>query len=316
MKQKKKIRFAILVSLVCIVTVAAAVALTVSIFRQKSELKETTEKLKQVQMAERASKNELEKLREDIETLKKKAGALQVSIDGLQEEKQKNEEAGETSIDELEPGEIIPFENLSAFGTDEYFKAYEIQEGDEIFERINGKSFRENDAVSLSDLRYMKLLHYNFDGEIQVGELIVNAALTEDYRTAFMRLFENEYQIQSMYLVDNYWTGDADTTDTASIEENNTSAFNYREVTGGGSLSYHAFGKAVDINPQQNPYVKYDGEGNPKYSHTNAQPYLERETRDHMITHEDICYQIFADMGFTWGGDWANPKDYQHFQKD
>lgn len=85
----------------------------------------------------------------------------------------------------------------------------------------------------------------------------MNADLAEDYTNIFRELFEVEYEIQSMYLIDNYWTGDGDTSDTASIEVNNTSAFCYRAVTGGTKLSNHAFGRAIDINPQQNPYVSY-----------------------------------------------------------
>ena len=61
--------------------------------------------------------------------------------------------------------------------------------------------------------------------QVQVGDLIVNAQLTDDFLNAFKSLYEHEYEIQSMYLIDNYWTGDGSTSDNASIEENNTSAF-------------------------------------------------------------------------------------------
>ena len=86
----------------------------------------------------------------------------------------------------------------------------------------------------------MKMLHYNFEGEIQVGELIMNERLADDILEIFQELFENQYQIQSMYLVDNYWTGDGIASDSASIDENNTSAFNYRQSVAGAELSNHA----------------------------------------------------------------------------
>lgn len=219
------------------------------------------------------------------------------------------------SIDDLQPGDILSADEVSTWDLSSYFKVYEIVEGDEVYQRIIGKSYPTDCPLSLTTLRYVKLIHYNFEGEIQVGELIVNALLADDYISAFTQLFQNQYQIQSMYLIDNYWTGDPDTTDSASIDENNTSCFNYRQVTGGGSLSNHATGCAIDINPQQNPYVYYGSDGSLTCSHANAMQYLVRETRDHMITHEDLCYEVFTELGFSWGGDWTSPIDYQHFSK-
>lgn len=218
-------------------------------------------------------------------------------------------------IEFLAPGDIVDRDQLDG-QEDAYFMMYPIVEGDAVYERINGKSYRENDDIGLADLRYLKLLHYNFDHEIQVGELIVNADIADDVLAIFRELLDAEYEIQSMYLVDNYWTGDATETDTASIEENNSSAFNYREATGGGKLSNHALGRAIDINPQQNPYIVYrDGEWH--WVHENATPYIDRTSGDpHVICAGDICYNIFAKYGFDWGGEWENPVDYQHFARE
>ncbi len=202
----------------------------------------------------------------------------------------------------------IDFNNLS-----QYFVAYEIS--DTVYNYINGRSYQENPNVGLDDLRYMKLLHYNFNHELQVGELIVAADLQADFIGIFMELFQAEYEIQSMYLPDRYWTGDPTTTDSASIDVNNTSCFMYRPATGSGNLSRHAYGCAIDINPQQNPYVSYRT-GSPVWEHENANDYIDRTTGlPHVITEEDICYQIFIKYGFEWGGAWTNIKDYQHFEK-
>ncbi|MDO5550771.1 MAG: M15 family metallopeptidase [Lachnospiraceae bacterium] len=220
------------------------------------------------------------------------------------------------SLSGLEPGTIIPKERLDFSHLDRYFMSWEIEEGDNLYQRINGKSYRKNDYVPLNTLRYLKMPHYNFNGEIQVGELIVNQDVMEDVFQIFKELFQAEYQIQSMYLVDNYWTGDPDSTDSASIDVNNTSAFCYRQITGGGRLSNHAYGRAIDLNPQQNPYVSYSS-GSPKWAHANADAYIARDTGlPHVITHDDLAYQVFAKYGFRWGGDWNNPKDYQHFDRN
>lgn len=216
----------------------------------------------------------------------------------------------------LAPGTILEPEQINFDDLSRYFMSWKIEEGDNLYDRINGKSYRANDYVPLSSLRYLKMPHYNFKGQIQVGEMIVNKDIQEDVFSIFTGLFKAKYQIQSMYLVDNYWTGDAETSDSASIDENNTSAFCYREISGGGSLSNHAYGRAIDLNPQQNPYVSYSS-GSPRWSHSNANDYIARDTGlPHVITHEDLAYKLFTKHGFRWGGDWNTPKDYQHFDKN
>ena len=210
-------------------------------------------------------------------------------------------------------GTVIDAANIDYNNLSQYFVAYEIS--DEVYQYINGKSYQENPYVALTDLRYVKLLHYNFNHELQVGELIVAADLQSDYIGIFMELFAAEYEIQSMYLPDRYWTGDPTTTDSASIDVNNSSCFMYRPATGSSKLSKHSYGRAIDINPQQNPYVSYST-GSPVWSHENANDYIDRTTGlPHVITEEDTCYQIFSKYGFAWGGSWTNIKDYQHFQK-
>lgn len=219
------------------------------------------------------------------------------------------------TLDGVAAGTVVTLPELDTARMKLYFQAYEIKTTGYTYSRINGKSYQENSNIKLGDLRYLKVLHYNFDHERQVGELIVNAELAEEILEIFKELYDAEYEIESMHLVDNYWTGDADTSDSASIDVNNTSAFNYRAATGGSKLSNHAYGSAIDMNPQQNPYVSYKS-GEASWSHKNANDYIARDTGlPHVITHEDAAYKIFKNHGFKWGGDWENPKDYQHFEK-
>lgn len=217
------------------------------------------------------------------------------------------------SIGSMDAGTIVDASELDTDSLEQYFLSTEIS--DPVWNRIYGKSYRDNPDIARADLRYLKLLHYNFSHEIQVGELIVNANIADTCCEIFRKLFEAEYEICSMYLVDNYWTGDPDSTDSASIDVNNTSAFNYRLATNSGSLSRHALGYAIDINPQQNPYVIYYADGSVWYAHENAAAYIDRTAGDaHVITHNDYCYQLFTEYGFSWGGDWSSPVDYQHFE--
>lgn len=168
-------------------------------------------------------------------------------------------------------------------------------------------------AISYEDLRYMNILYYDFNGDVQTGELICNKAIAEDLIEIFYELYENEYQIESVRLIDDY-NGD----DTASMEANNTSCFNYRPVEGTSSLSKHALGCAIDINPFYNPYVVFNkGKAGETYiSPAGSEIYADRsKVFAYKIDENDLCYKLFKEHGFTWGGNWNSCKDYQHFQK-
>ena len=221
-----------------------------------------------------------------------------------------------TSIADLKAGTLLSSSQIDKNNLSQYFTAVKIEEGDSVYQRINGKSYQKNNDIKLSDLRYLKMLHMNFNNDIQVGEMIVNKSVADEVLGIFKSLFSDGYQIYSMYLIDDFWEKNAGTADWNSIEANNTSCFCYRAATGGSKLSKHALGRAIDINPMQNPYVTYK-DGKPQYSHSNAKDYVSNRSskKAHVITTSDKAYKAFTKKGWTWGGNWSSPKDYQHFQK-
>ncbi len=221
-----------------------------------------------------------------------------------------------TSLDGYAPGDVIADELIDSTNLSQYFTVSEICEGDAVYQRIAGQSYVYNDDIALSELRYLKVLHVNFDGEYQVGEMIVNAAVAQEVTEILELLCEARYEIYSMYLIDDFWVGNGTDSDTNSIDHNNTSCFCYRPATGGGSLSRHALGLAIDLNPQQNPYVRVNADGSLSCEHENAAAYVADRSADvpHVITESDYAYQLFTARGWTWGGSWNNPRDYQHFQ--
>lgn len=180
-------------------------------------------------------------------------------------------------------------------------------------EYITGCSYPQNDdnlAISYDDLRYVHIVHYDFEGNLAEGELICNDYIAQDLIEIFYELYLNEYQLERVSLIENY-NGD----DTLSMTDNNTSCFNYRVVDGTTNLSKHAYGLAIDINPFYNPYVTYPG-GKVRISPPGSEPYADRSADfPYKIDENDLCYRLFKEHGFTWGGDWNSSKDYQHFQK-
>jgi len=213
----------------------------------------------------------------------------------------------------LPAGTVISSDQLDQQKIANYFMAVPIP--DDIINKINGKSYIQNPNITLDQLRYLKVLHYNYQHKIQIGELLINATLADEFLDIFRELFNAGYEIYSMYLVEDFWTGDTISTDDATCFANNTSAFSYRLVPETGNLSLHALGLAIDINPVENPYVEYIN-GVPTWLDPNSDPYIDRTTgKAHMITHQDACFKAFNKRGYTWGGDWWSPKDYQHFEK-
>lgn len=190
----------------------------------------------------------------------------------------------------------------------DYFRAYPIDSA--LFARIDGRSYKKGCRIPLSELRYLKVLHIGFDGAAHIGEMICNQAIADDLLAIFRTLFEARYPIERMLLIDEY---DAD--DRRSMEANNSSAFNYREIRNTGKLSNHSFGYAVDINPLFNPCVIVR-DGRTIVDPAAGSAYADR-TRDFpgKIDHDDLCYREFRKHGFIWGGDWKSLKDYQHFEK-
>lgn len=181
----------------------------------------------------------------------------------------------------------------------------------EVFKRISGISYPVDCQVPLDDLRYVVLQYVDFNNESQSGEMIVNKALAQDVVEIFYELYQNNYQIESIKLIDEF-NGD----DTASMLANNTSSFNYRVVEGTTRLSNHALGRAIDLNPFYNPYITYNKDGSTNISPAGSEAYADRTISfPYKIDENDLAYKLFKAHGFTWGGNWNSCKDYQHFEK-
>lgn len=114
--------------------------------------------------------------------------------------------------------------------SDFLFENKDIVENDDIYKRINGKSYKKNGDISLSNLTYIKMLHYNYDGNVVVGEMIVNKVILNEVKEVFSSLFMMKYQINSMRLIDDFWLGEALDTDRNSVSHNNSSCKTLEKV--------------------------------------------------------------------------------------
>lgn len=176
----------------------------------------------------------------------------------------------------------------------------------DVLARMKGKSLPSDSLKLADDLRYLRILYCNLEGRNVVGEVVCNKAVSADLLDIFRELYRQRYPLGSVRLVDDF---DAD--DEKSMTANNTSCFNYRVVDGSRTLSKHALGMAVDINPLYNPYVKGQ-----KVQPEAGKPYVDRDAEFlYKITSQDLCCRLFKKHGWRWGGDWRTCKDYQHFDR-
>jgi D-alanyl-D-alanine carboxypeptidase len=160
-----------------------------------------------------------------------------------------------------------------------------------------GASWRGGCPVGAGGLRLVTVRYVGFDGRWRDGELVVAADLAADVARAFGVLYARRFPIRGIRTVENYGASD-----DASMRADNTSAFNCRAITGGTGWSPHAYGRAIDLNPRENPYV----------SGRTVLP--ANATLDRTVSGAVTPAVVAAFRGWTWGGTWANPTDYQHFE--
>ena len=173
---------------------------------------------------------------------------------------------------------------------------------------MRGSSWRPGCPVPLRALRLVRLRYWGFDREAHMGKLVVHRDVARKMVRAFKRLYGVSFPIRRMRLVDFYGADDR-----TSMEHDNTSAFNCRYRAGSpGEWSQHAYGKAIDINPVENPYVWSGGVSPPQ-----GAGYVDRtQDRKGMIHHRDAVWWAFRYRGWEWGGDWTSVKDYHHFSQN
>jgi hypothetical protein len=193
----------------------------------------------------------------------------------------------------------------SAYGASPAFRTTVTPLPSSLRETMTGVSWRPGCPVGLDELRLVRASHWGFDGRAHTGRIVVHRDVAQDVAGVLRRLYAARFPIRRMVPVDAYGGSDF-----RSIEADNTSAFNCRPVEGTSRWSEHAYGRAIDLNPIENPYVYADGTS----SHRASRPYLRRAPyRPGMAVEGGVLVRAFAAAGWSWGGRWSGSRDYQHF---
>jgi peptidoglycan LD-endopeptidase CwlK len=152
-------------------------------------------------------------------------------------------------------------------------------------------------------LAFIDVFYYSFDGKKHQGQIVVNDELEDDVCAIFALIERLKFPVGRVIpIVEYQWD------DYKSMSDNNSSGFNFRVIEGTTKLSMHSMGRAVDINPMQNPVIYPDGEIAPPDA-------VYKPGERGAVSAKHPIVREFLKRGWHWGGNFEQPKDYHHFEK-
>ena len=167
---------------------------------------------------------------------------------------------------------------------------------------IERSTWNEECPVPATDLAYAQVSFVGFDGAFHTGEILVHVDYVDQLVQIFAQLHEMAFPIEELRVV-----SQEDLDQGPTLLTNNTSVFTCRRSVSSERWSRHAYGDAIDINPFHNPYVSSS-----RVIPELASAYVDREREGPGLVTNEI-YQMFADIGWGWGGNWSSAKDWMHF---
>lgn len=198
----------------------------------------------------------------------------------------------------------IAFGPLAASAA-EGFEWHVSRIGGRLEKRMRGNSWHKGCPVPIHALRQVYVGYHDFAGERKVGRLVAHKDALDVLRIGFRSMWRRDVRIRRIKLADRYGSNDQ-----RMMRADATSVFNCRFVSGTSRWSQHAYGRAVDINPIENPFIGSDGSVSPK----KGRRYRDRSrNREGMIHAGDSTVRAFKRAGWGWGGSWSSSKDYMHF---
>ncbi len=150
----------------------------------------------------------------------------------------------------------------------------------------------------------LKVMYLSFDGKYHQGQIVIDKDLETDVKDFFNFLIEQGFPLnRAVPIAHEKYNFE----DTLSMADNNSSGLNPRNIEGTDRPSNHAYGRAIDLNPFQNPFIKNEviEPKGAKYDIKEAGTF----------SAESPVVQFLISRGWKWGGDYQEIKDYHHFEK-
>lgn len=196
MKKQNKKSLLILAVILCMILAAGAACMLMRAFGLEKKDRQLDEQFER----------ELEESQKTIDKLKEQEAEMETDVSSTFDDPlSPTTETLFVSLADCRPGEILSAETLYMDNPGIYFTARQILEGDEIYQRIQEWLLQEKSDVAFKSLRYLKMPYYDQEGKILVGEMIVNAEISQKVLDAFQESFQMKQKISALNLEENLW---------------------------------------------------------------------------------------------------------------
>ena len=95
------------------------------------------------------------------------------------------------ALEEWRAGEIVEEKAVLAYGIEKCFASSPIP--DKVWQRMQGKTYKDNPNIGRNDLRHIRTLHWDYDNRIHIGEMICNKMIADRIVEIFRQLYEAKY---------------------------------------------------------------------------------------------------------------------------
>jgi len=181
-----------------------------------------------------------------------------------------------------------------------------------IQEMISSGCWSKDSPLQLDELSELTISYLDFEDNVRNdGILIVAKAIAKEIILIFKQLLDIGFNIDNITPIHKYHNA----SDELSMEANSTTCFNFRKIVNSNVISIHSYGCAIDINPVQNPYLRFNHDQSTILVEPSlGMKYINRAINKKGMINSKVI-EIFSQFNFEWGGDWhENMIDYHHFQ--
>lgn len=152
-------------------------------------------------------------------------------------------------------------------------------------------------TLDVRDVGYL-----GFDGRTHQGQIVCAKPVCDELVQWFSELETAKFPLRSVKPISVFGGSDS-----ASMAADNTYCFAHRGIWGSRRLSWHASGRAIDINPQENPAFK-------RGTVTPAGARLDHAVPG-TLSDTSVAVRRLKARGWHWGAHWRRVQDWQHFEK-
>lgn len=169
---------------------------------------------------------------------------------------------------------------------------------------MTGDAWRPECPVPLDDLAAVTVLYVDFEGAQRSGTLVIHKRFAGDVAAIFTELHQAAFPIRIILPWENF--GDRYAEHDATV-----GYYCRRAQDAPESWSGHAYGVAIDINPQENPFL----DAQLGWWPAGTAQYAPRDGGVGKIAAGSPAFLAFARHGWAWGGFYPGVTDYMHFYK-